>query len=121
GEQVQECKAAVHALHHAGIEVILDVVYNHTAEGNHLGPMLSFKGYDNTAYYRTVQDAHRYYMDYTGTGNSINMHDPDVLELLMDSLRYWIVDMHVGGFRFDPASTLARGLHDVDRLSAFFD
>jgi glycogen operon protein len=121
GQQVQEFKEMVKRLHAAGLEVILDVVYNHTAEGNHLGPMLSFKGYDNTAYYRTVHDDQRYYMDYTGTGNSLNMREPHVLQLLMDSLRYWIVDMHVDGFRFDLAATLARGLHDVDRLSAFFD
>ena len=121
GQQVQEFKEMVKRFHAAGLEVILDVVYNHTAEGNHLGPVLSFKGYDNTAYYRTVHDDQRYYMDYTGTGNSLNMRDPHVLQLLMDSLRYWIVDMHVDGFRFDLASTLARGLHDVDRLSAFFD
>ena len=121
GQQVQEFKEMVKRFHAAGLEVILDVVYNHTAEGNHLGPVLSFKGYDNTAYYRTVQDNPRYYKDYTGTGNSLNMRDPHVLQLLMDSLRYWIVEMHVDGFRFDLASTLARGLHDVDRLSAFFD
>jgi len=121
GQQVQEFKEMVKRFHAAGLEVILDVVYNHTAEGNHLGPVLSFKGYDNTAYYRTVHDNPRHYMDYTGTGNSLNMRDPHVLQLLMDSLRYWILDMHVDGFRFDLASTLARGLHDVDRLSAFFD
>ena len=121
GEQVQEFKAMVRALHAAGIEVLLDVVYNHTAEGNHLGPMLSFKGIDNAAYYRLVPDNHRYYMDYTGTGNSLNMRHPHVLQLLMDSLRYWIEEMHVDGFRFDLAATLARGLHEVDRLSAFFD
>jgi glycogen operon protein len=121
GEQVQEFKQLVKALHEAGIEVFLDVVYNHTAEGNHLGPMLSFKGIDNAAYYRTKLDEPRYYMDYTGTGNSLNMRNPYVLQLLMDSLRYWIQEMHVDGFRFDLAATLARGLHDVDRLSAFFD
>ena len=121
GEQVQEFKAMVRALHAAGIEVLLDVVYNHTAEGNHLGPMLSFKGIDNAAYYRLVADQRRYYMDYTGTGNSLNMRHPHVLQLIMDSLRYWIEEMHVDGFRFDLASSLARGLHEVDRLSAFFD
>jgi glycogen operon protein len=111
----------VKSLHDAGIEVILDVVYNHTAEGNHLGPMLCFKGIDNAAYYRLVPNQLMYYMDYTGTGNSLNMRHPHVLQLLMDSLRYWVLDMHVDGFRFDLASTLARELHDVDRLSAFFD
>jgi isoamylase len=111
----------VKALHEAGIEVILDVVYNHTAEGNHLGPTLSFKGIDNAAYYRLMTDDRKFYMDYTGTGNSLNMRHPHVLQLIMDSLRYWILEMHVDGFRFDLASTLARGLHDVDRLSAFFD
>ena len=121
GGQVREFKAAVKALHAAGIEVILDVVYNHTAEGNHLGPVLSFKGFDNAAYYRLVGDQRRYYMDYTGTGNTLNMRNPYVLQLLMDSLRYWVTDMHVDGFRFDLASALARELHDVDRLSAFFD
>jgi glycogen operon protein len=108
-------------MHRAGIEVILDVVYNHTAEGNHLGPMLSFKGIDNAAYYRLTADNRRYYMDYTGTGNTLNMRHPHVLQLMMDSLRYWVLDMHVDGFRFDLAATLARELHDVDRLSAFFD
>ncbi len=121
GEQVQDFKQMVKALHDAGIEVILDVVYNHTAEGNHLGPMLSFKGIDNAAYYRLVDDDRRHYMDYTGTGNSLNMRNPYVLQLVMDSLRYWVTEMHVDGFRFDLASTLARGLHEVDRLSAFFD
>jgi isoamylase len=121
GQQVQEFKQMVKDLHRAGIEVFLDVVYNHTAEGNQLGPMLSMKGIDNHAYYRTVNKDPRYYMDYTGTGNSLNMRDPYVLQLLMDSLRYWIQEMHVDGFRFDLASTLARELHDVDRLSAFFD
>jgi glycogen operon protein len=121
GQQVQEFKQLVKTLHEAGIEVILDVVYNHTAEGNHLGPMLSFKGIDNAAYYRLVGDNRRYYMDYTGTGNTLNMRHPHVLQLLMDSLRYWVNDMHVDGFRFDLAATLARELHDVDRLSAFFD
>jgi glycogen operon protein len=121
GEQVREFKGMVKALHRAGIEVILDVVYNHTAEGNHLGPVLSFKGIDNRAYYRTVADNRRYYMDYTGTGNTLNMMHPHVLQLLMDSLRYWVLDMHVDGFRFDLAATLARELHDVDRLGSFFD
>jgi glycogen operon protein len=121
GEQVGEFKAMVRALHEAGIEVILDVVYNHTAEGNHLGPTLSMKGIDNAAYYRLVGDDRRYYMDYTGTGNSLNMRHPHTLQLVMDSLRYWVTEMHVDGFRFDLASTLARGLHEVDRLSAFFD
>ena len=121
GEQVQEFRQMVKTLHKANIEVLLDVVYNHTCEGNQLGPMLSFKGIDNLAYYRTVKDDPRFYMDYTGTGNTFNMRHPHVLQLLMDSLRYWIEEMHVDGFRFDLASTLARGLHDVDRLSAFFD
>ncbi|TVQ23973.1 MAG: glycogen debranching enzyme GlgX [Spirochaetaceae bacterium] len=121
GMQVAEFKTMVKALHQAGIEVILDVVYNHTGEGNHLGPMLSLKGIDNASYYRVLADDKRYYMDYTGTGNSMNMQNPFVLQLIMDSLRYWIVEMHVDGFRFDLASTLARELHDVDRLSAFFD
>jgi glycogen operon protein len=121
GGQVSEFKAMVKALHREGIEVILDVVYNHTAEGNHLGPMLSMKGFDNTAYYKLVADNPRYYMDYTGTGNSLNVRHPQVLKLIMDSLRYWVNEMHVDGFRFDLASTLARELHDVDRLSAFFD
>jgi glycogen operon protein len=111
----------VKTLHAAGIEVILDVVYNHTAEGNHLGPILSLKGLDNTAYYRLVDDDRRFYYDTTGTGNSLNMRHPHVLQLIMDSLRYWIVDMHVDGFRFDLAATLARQFHEVDRLSAFFD
>jgi isoamylase len=121
GQQVQEFKQMVKTLHEEGIEVILDVVYNHTAEGNHLGPMLSMKGIDNAAYYRLTPDDRRYYMDYTGTGNSLNMRHPHVLQLIMDSLRYWHLEMHVDGFRFDLASTLARELHDVDRLSAFFD
>ena len=111
----------VKALHAAGLEVILDVVYNHTGEGNHLGPMLCLKGIDNRAYYRTVEADPRYYMDYTGTGNSLNMRHPHSLMLVMDSLRYWVQEMHVDGFRFDLASTLARELYDVDRLSAFFD
>jgi glycogen operon protein len=121
GEQVAEFKSMVKALHAANIEVILDVVYNHTAEGNHLGPMLSLKGIDNRSYYRVVGDSPRYYMDYTGCGNSLNMRHPQTLKLVMDSLRYWVTEMHVDGFRFDLASTLARELHDVDRLSAFFD
>ncbi|HEX2026833.1 MAG TPA: glycogen debranching protein GlgX [Nitriliruptorales bacterium] len=121
GSQVQEFKQLVKALHAEGIEVILDVVYNHTAEGNHLGPTLSFRGIDNAAYYRLLDDDPRYYMDYTGTGNSMNMRHPHVLQLIMDSLRYWVLEMHVDGFRFDLAATLARELHDVERLSAFFD
>ncbi len=121
GEQVQEFKAMVRALHEAGIEVILDVVYNHTAEGNHLGPTLSFRGLDNAAYYRLSDDDPSKYVDYTGTGNSFNARNPHALQLLMDSLRYWIIEMHVDGFRFDLAATLARELHDVDRLAAFFD
>jgi glycogen operon protein len=121
GQQVQEFKQMVKTLHSAGIEVILDVVYNHTAEGNHLGPLLCFKGIDNAAYYRLMPDDPRHYMDYTGTGNSLNMRHPHVLQLIMDSLRYWVIEMHVDGFRFDLAATLARELHDVDRLSAFFD
>jgi isoamylase len=121
GGQVGEFKAMVKALHREGIEVILDVVYNHTAEGNHLGPMLSLKGIDNTTYYKLVADNLRYYMDYTGTGNSLNVRHPQVLKLIMDSLRYWVTEMHVDGFRFDLAAALARELHDVDRLSAFFD
>jgi glycogen operon protein len=120
GGVVAEFKQMVKTLHQAGLEVILDVVYNHTAEGNHLGPMLSFKGIDNTYYYRLTEDP-QYYMDYTGTGNTLNMRNPHVLQLVMDSLRYWVLEMHVDGFRFDLASTLARELHDVDRLSAFFD
>ncbi len=121
GGQVQEFKQMVKALHSAGIEVILDVVYNHTAEGNHMGPTLSMRGIDNEAYYRLVDDDRRFYMDYTGTGNSLDARSPFVLQLIMDSLRYWVTEMHVDGFRFDLASTLARELHDVDRLSAFFD
>jgi glycogen operon protein len=121
GEQVQEFKAMVRALHRAGIEVILDVVYNHTAEGNHLGPTLAFRGIDNAAYYRLVDNDPRYYMDTTGTGNSLLMRHPYVLQLIMDSLRYWVTEMHVDGFRFDLAATLARQFHEVDRLSAFFD
>jgi isoamylase len=121
GEQVQEFKAMVRTLHEAGIEVILDVVYNHTAEGNHLGPMLSFKGIDNAAYYRLVPDDPRFYYDTTGTGNSLNVRHPRSLQLIMDSLRYWVTEMHVDGFRFDLAATLARQFFEVDRLSAFFD
>ena len=121
GQQVQEFKAMVRALHLAGIEVILDVVYNHTAEGNHLGPTLSFRGIDNQSYYRLMDDDKRYYMDYTGTGNSLNVRNPHSLQLLMDSLRYWATEMHVDGFRFDLASTLAREFYDVDRLSSFFE
>ena len=121
GDQVREFKEMVKALHESGIEVILDVVYNHTAEGNHLGPTLSFKGIDNASYYRLVAEDRRYYMDYTGTGNTLNMVSPWSLQLLMDSLRYWVTEMHVDGFRFDLASTLARTFHEVDRLSAFFD
>ena len=119
--QVQEFKTMVKALHAAGIEVILDVVYNHTAEGNHMGPTLSLRGIDNHAYYRLVDGEPRHYLDFTGTGNSLNMRHPHVLQLIMDSLRYWVTEMHVDGFRFDLASTLARELYDVDRLSAFFD
>ena len=121
GEQVQEFKSMVRSLHRAGIEVILDVVYNHTAEGNHLGPTLSFRGIDNTAYYRLVDHDRRYYYDTTGTGNSLNVRHHDALRLIMDSLRYWVTDMHVDGFRFDLAASLAREFHEVDRLSAFFD
>jgi glycogen operon protein len=121
GEQIGEFKAMVKVLHRAGIEVILDVVYNHTAEGNQMGPTLSFRGIDNSTYYRLMQDKPRYYMDFTGTGNTLNVRHPQVLKLIMDSLRYWVQVMHVDGFRFDLASTLARELHDVDRLSAFFD
>ncbi len=120
GDQVREFKQMVKELHREGIEVILDVVYNHTAEGNHLGPTLSFRGIDNAAYYRHTDDK-RYFMDYTGTGNTLNAQLPNVLRLIMDSLRYWILEMRVDGFRFDLASTLARELHEVDRLSAFFD
>jgi isoamylase len=118
---IHEFKTMVKTLHSAGIEVILDVVYNHTAEGNQLGPTLSFRGIDNPSYYRLVPDNQRYYMDYTGTGNSLNMRHPRVLQLIMDSLRYWVLDMHVDGFRFDLAATLARELHEVDRLGAFLD
>ncbi len=121
GQQVQEFKTMVRTLHEAGIEVILDVVYNHTAEGNHLGPTLSFRGIDNAAYYRLVDDDRRYYMDTTGTGNSLLMRHPHVLQMIMDSLRYWVLEMHVDGFRFDLAAALARQFHEVDRLSVFFD
>ncbi|WP_329128687.1 glycogen debranching protein GlgX [Streptomyces sp. NBC_01476] len=121
GGQVQEFKAMVKALHAAGIEVILDVVYNHTAEGNHMGPTLSFRGIDNASYYRLVDDDPAHYFDTTGTGNSLLMRHPHVLQLIMDSLRYWVTEMHVDGFRFDLAATLARQFHEVDRLSAFFD
>jgi glycogen operon protein len=121
GEQVREFKGMVKALHRAGIEVILDVVYNHTAEGNHLGPMLAFKGVDNFSYYRTVPGDPRHYMDFTGTGNSLNPVHPSVLRLIMDSLRYFVLECHVDGFRFDLASALAREFYDVDRLSSFFD
>ncbi len=120
GEQVTEFKAMVRALHEAGIEVILDVVYNHTAEGNHLGPILSLKGIDNAAYYRLAENR-AYYYDTTGTGNSLNVRHPHTLQLIMDSLRYWVTEMHVDGFRFDLAASLARQFHEVDRLSAFFD
>ncbi|AKK09180.1 glycogen debranching protein GlgX [Corynebacterium testudinoris] len=121
GSAVSEFKGMVRAYHEAGMEVILDVVYNHTAEGNHLGPTIAFRGIDNEAYYRLVDDDKFHYMDYTGTGNSLNVRDPHSLQLIMDSLRYWITEMHVDGFRFDLASTLARELHDVDRLATFFD
>lgn len=121
GEQVTEFKQMVKELHKAGIEVILDVVYNHTAEGNQLGPTISFKGIDNASYYRLTEENQRYYMDYTGTGNTLNARLPGVLRMIMDSLRYWITEMHVDGFRFDLASTLARELHEVDRLGSFFD
>ncbi len=121
GQQVSEVKAMVKALHEADIEVILDVVYNHTAEGNHLGPTLSFRGLDNNAYYRLVSQDLAHYYDTTGTGNSLLMRNPHVLQLIMDSLRYWVLEMHVDGFRFDLAATLARQFHEVDRLSAFFD
>jgi isoamylase len=121
GQQVREFKAMVKALHAAGIEVILDVVYNHTGEGNHLGPTFSLRGIDNAAYYRLVETSPRYYMDFTGCGNSLNVRHPQVLKLIMDSLRYWVQEMHVDGFRFDLASALARELYEVDRLSSFFD
>jgi isoamylase len=118
---IREFKTMVKSLHSAGLEVILDVVYNHTAEGNHLGPTLSLKGIDNRTYYRVLADNPRYYMDYTGTGNTLNMQHPRVLQLIMDSLRYWVLEMHVDGFRFDLAATLARELHEVNRLGAFLD
>ncbi len=121
GGSINEFKTMVKTMHSAEIEVILDVVYNHTAEGNQLGPTLSFRGIDNSVYYRTVHDNPRYYMDYTGTGNTLNMLHPRVLQLIMDSLRYWVLEMHVDGFRFDLAATLARELHEVDRLGAFLD
>jgi glycogen operon protein len=121
GQQVPEFKTMVQLLHEAGIEVILDVVYNHTAEGNEMGPTLSFKGIDNAAYYRLVDSDRTHYYDTTGTGNSLLMRHPHVLQLIMDSLRYWVTEMHVDGFRFDLAATLARQFHEVDRLSAFFD
>jgi len=121
GGQVQEFKGMVKTLHEAGIEVILDVVYNHTAEGNHLGPTLSFRGIDNPAYYRLVDDRRQYYLDYTGTGNSLNVGNPHSLQLIMDSLRYWVLEMHVDGFRFDLAAALAREFYDVDRLATFFE
>jgi glycogen operon protein len=119
--RISEFKTMVKALHSAGIEVILDVVYNHTAEGNQLGPTLSFRGIDNASYYRLSPQDPRYYMDFTGTGNTLNLQHPRVLQLLMDSLRYWVLEMHVDGFRFDLASALARELFDVDRLGSFFD
>lgn len=121
GEQVKEFKTMVKELHKAGIEVILDVVYNHTAEGNHYGPTLSFRGADNLSYYRLTEENKRYYDDYTGTGNTLNAGNPNVLRLIMDSLRYWITEMHVDGFRFDLAPALVRELRDADRLNAFFD
>ena len=121
GQQVQEFKGMVRAMHDAGIEVILDVVYNHTAEGNHLGPTIAFRGIDNSAYYRLEEDDKRYYTDYTGTGNSLNVRSPHSLQLIMDSLRYWVTEMRVDGFRFDLAATLAREFYDVDRLSSFFE
>jgi isoamylase len=120
GSEVNQFKELVRAMHAAGIEVILDVVYNHTAEGNHLGPTMSFRGIDNPSYYRLVEDNPRYYMDYTGTGNTLNVRHPQTLQLMMDSLRYWVLDMHVDGFRFDLAAALARSLHEVDQLSSFF-
>jgi glycogen operon protein len=121
GEQVREFKALVRTLHAAGIEVILDVVYNHTAEGDHRGPTLSLRGIDNAAYYRLDENDRSRYVDYTGTGNTLNARHPEVLRLIMDSLRYWVTEMHVDGFRFDLAAALARGFHEVDRLSSFFD
>ncbi|MGO9102130.1 MAG: glycogen debranching protein GlgX, partial [Mycobacterium sp.] len=121
GGAVTEFKSMVRAFHEQGIEVILDVVYNHTAEGNQLGPTVNFRGIDNAAYYRLVDEDLRLYKDFTGTGNSLNARHPHTLQLIMDSLRYWVTEMHVDGFRFDLASTLAREFYDVDRLSAFFD
>jgi glycogen operon protein len=121
GDAIREFKTMVRCLHAAGLEVILDVVYNHTAEGNQMGPTLSFRGIDNSAYYRLSVENRRYYTDFTGCGNTLNMQNPRVLQLIMDSLRYWVLDMHVDGFRFDLASTLARELHEVDKLGAFFD
>lgn len=121
GAQVQEFKTMVRELHRNGLEVILDVVYNHTAEGNHLGPTLSFRGIDNDAYYRLQEENKELYLDYTGTGNSLNVRQPHALQLIMDSLRYWVTEMHVDGFRFDLAATLAREFYDVDKLSTFFD
>jgi isoamylase len=120
GSEVRQFKELVKAMHAAGIEVILDVVYNHTAEGNHMGPTMSFRGIDNLSYYRTVEETPRFYMDYTGTGNTLNVRHPQTLQLMMDSLRYWVLDMHVDGFRFDLAAALARSLHEVDQLSSFF-
>jgi len=120
-EAVREFKRMVRAIHAAGIEVILDVVYNHTAEGNQMGPTLSLRGIDNATYYRLLPEDPRYYMDYTGCGNTLNMRHPRVLQLIMDSLRHWVTEMHVDGFRFDLASALARELHEVDKLGAFFD
>src|SRR5262249_14697884 len=119
--QVAEFKTMVKRLHRAGIEVVLDVVYNHTAEGSHLGPTLSLRGIDNAAYYRLVPDDLRHYMDFTGCGNRLQMHHPPTMQLIMDSLRYWVTDMHVDGFRFDLAPVLARELYDVNRLGTFFD
>ena len=119
--RISEFKTMVKTLHSAGIEVILDVVYNHTAEGNQMGPTLSFRGIDNASYYRLLPDDPRYYMDFTGTGNTLNLQHPRVLQFIMDSLRYWVLEMHVDGFRFDLASALARELFDVDRLGSFFD
>jgi glycogen operon protein len=121
GGQVREFKAMVRALHAAGLEVILDVVYNHTGEGNHLGPTINFRGIDNSAYYRLVQEDRRHYFDVTGTGNTLNVGNPHSLQMIMDSLRFWVTEMHVDGFRFDLASALARQFYEVDRLSAFFD
>src|SRR5262249_10524976 len=121
GEQITEFKAMVRALHEASIEVILNMVYNHTAKNNHRNPTLSFHGIDNATYYRLNDDDRTYYLDYTGCGNSFNVRSPHTLQLIMDSLRYWIIEAHVNGFQFDLAAALARKLHDVDRLSTFFD